>query len=137
MDDISSSLILEKNELVYLVNCLVKDVQNTNASLLAEFVGVVESDDRKAVAGLIRKNIVSLADNRLVTNKLFDFYISKLLSADSVEILERKSKGLVLCNPEIIFLIKEHEFSETHVSIKAFRTRQELLEALEEDSEEL
>ena len=130
MDDISTSILLEKNELIYLISCLADGNQNANATALSEYTGIIEPDTRKAIAGLMRKKIICYADNKLITAKLFDFYIKKLLSADSMETIDGEKKKLIFNNPGFILQVKEHELSKTHVSIQAFRTREELLEAV-------
>ena len=136
MDDISTSVILEKNELMYLINCLSGKTQNANAEALSKYTGIGEPDSRKAIAGLIQKNILCFADNRLVTVKLFDYYVKKLLNAESAEFVEGAKKKIVFYNPGFVLLVKEHKLSCAHISIQAFKTKQELFETLKESGEQ-
>jgi len=126
MDDIKTSLILEKNELMYLIDCLNQEGSNSNAATLAEYTGISDIDSRSAVTGLMQKNIISVADNRLVTVKLFDFYIRKLLSAESVEATDGERKMLIFNNPGFILLVKEHALSQNHITIQAFQSKEEI-----------
>ena len=133
LDDISTSIILEKNELMYLISCLLENPQNANAATLAEYTGISEPDDRRAIAGLMKKGVISLADNKLITVKLFDFYIKKLLSAEMVNV---DGKKLAFVNPGFVLLVKEHRLSKDYVCIQAFKTKQDLMEALKETGED-
>ena len=135
-NSISSSIILEKNELMYLMNYVTSDIQNVNIALLAEYTGISEPDNRKAITGLMQKNIIYFVDNKIVTVKLFDFYIKKMISTENIEIIGDERKKLVFDNHGIVFLIKEHNLSENHISIRAFRTKKELLESLTDTEEE-
>ena len=137
LDDISTSIILEKNELMYLVGCLANENRNSNAAILSEYTGISEPDSRKAIASLMQKNILCLAGNRLVTIKLFDFYVRKLLSADSVETVNGEGKKLIFSNPGFCLLIREHMLSENHISIQAFRSKQDIHSMLKETRENL
>ena len=132
MDDIRSALFLEKNELMYLINSSKGGGYNANAGLIADYTGIFEPDNQKALAGLMKKNIISLAGNKLVTVKLFDFYLKKLLSADSAEIIGDENKKLVLNSPGFIILIGEHKLSQNYILIRAFQTKQDLINALAE-----
>ena len=146
VDDIRTSIILEKNELMYLVaekqggapgaarekpdgagpESVSGPPAPNPAAMLAELTGVKEPDKRAAVASLMKKNVISIAGNRLATVKLFDFYIGKLLSAENAEMLDGTGKKAVFSNPGIVLLVKEHALSRNHVSIQAFRTKEEL-----------
>ena len=136
MDDIRASIILEKNELMYLVSCLPNSAGNINASTLSEYTGIAGPDSRRAIAGLMQKNIICFAGNRLATVKLFDFYVKKLLGATKGEIIGGEEKMLVFDSPGFVLLVKGHRLSQNHISIQAYKTRQDLLEALEEAGEE-
>ena len=132
MDDIRTSIILEKNELMYLINYSANGGQNINAAILAEFTGVVEADNHKAVKGLIQKNIINLVDNKIVIVKLFDFYLKKLLGAESNEIIDNGAVKAVFYNSGFILLVEGHKLSQNHISIRAFKTKEDLFEALKE-----
>ena len=170
MDEIRSSIILEKNELMYLARrqaaataaAAGSGAQNANVSALAEYTGVPEPDEREAVRGLSRRGVVSMAGHKLVIVNLFDFYIRKLVGADSVERTGNAERAdaaacgaacaagpqaagrdaLVFRAPGIILLAEVHRLSQNHISIRAFREEDHLMEffnerrASEEESSE-
>ena len=128
MEEIRSSILLEKNELMYLIHYCADGDRNANTAALEKFTGITEADDRKAVAGLTRKNIVHPAGNRLVIVNLFDFYIRKLLSAGSMEMTGSGMNKLAFYHPGFILLLEEHKLSQDHLTIRAFRGKQDLNE---------